>query len=83
MQALDGALHVIIVVHADLTDRLFRDRVIERWRHSNNQALVPPEWITDSDPRLTTAPVGRAKMATTRASKCLSDERSHRRVAWM
>ncbi|MFF3691392.1 hypothetical protein [Streptomyces sp. NPDC002187] len=32
---------------ADLADPLFRDHVVERWRYSNNQALVPPEWITE------------------------------------
>ena len=46
-QALDGALQVIVVEHADLADPLFRDHVVERWRYSNNQALVPPEWITE------------------------------------
>lgn len=50
VQALDGALQVIVVEHADLTDPLFRDHVIERWRHSNNKALVPPEWITAPGP---------------------------------
>lgn len=49
VQALDGALQVIVVEHADLADPLFRDHVIERWRHSNNQALVPPAWITDTN----------------------------------
>jgi hypothetical protein len=47
VQALDGALQVIVVEHADLADPLFRDHVVERWRYSNNQALVPPEWITE------------------------------------
>ncbi|MEV7699880.1 uncharacterized protein DUF3732 [Streptomyces avidinii] len=47
VQALDGALQVIVVEHADLADPLFRDHVIERWRYSNSQALVPPEWITE------------------------------------
>ncbi|MEU5385039.1 DUF3732 domain-containing protein [Kitasatospora cineracea] len=46
-QALDGALQVIVVEHADLADPLFRDHVVERWRYSNNEALVPPEWITE------------------------------------
>ncbi|WP_459548548.1 DUF3732 domain-containing protein [Nocardia sp. X0981] len=46
-RALDGALQVIVVEHADLTAPLFRDHVVERWRYSNNQALVPPEWITE------------------------------------
>ncbi|MGN2638818.1 DUF3732 domain-containing protein [Nocardia takedensis] len=46
-QALDGTLQVIVVEHADLTDPLFHDHVVERWRYSNNQALVPPEWITE------------------------------------
>jgi hypothetical protein len=46
-QALDGALQVIVVEHADLADPLFRDHVVERWRYSNNQALVPPEWIAE------------------------------------
>ncbi|MBU2669934.1 DUF3732 domain-containing protein [Actinoplanes bogorensis] len=48
VQALDGALQVIVVEHADLADPLFRDHVVERWRYSNSQALVPPEWITES-----------------------------------
>ncbi|WP_435191807.1 DUF3732 domain-containing protein [Streptomyces sp. bgisy126] len=47
VQALDGALQVIVVEHADLADPLFRDHVVERWRYSNSQALVPPEWITE------------------------------------
>ncbi|MGW2638553.1 DUF3732 domain-containing protein [Streptomyces sp. NPDC001348] len=47
IQALDGALQVIVVEHADLADPLFRDHVIERWRYSNNEALVPAEWITE------------------------------------
>ncbi|WP_328397978.1 DUF3732 domain-containing protein [Nocardia sp. NBC_00416] len=46
-QALDGALQVIVVEHADLAEPLFRDHVVERWRYSNSQALVPPEWITE------------------------------------
>lgn len=46
-RALEGALQVIVVEHADLADPLFRDHVIERWRYSNNRALVPPEWITE------------------------------------
>ncbi|MFF5036184.1 DUF3732 domain-containing protein [Nocardia salmonicida] len=46
-RALDGALQVIVVEHADLADPLFRDHVIERWHYSNNQALVPQEWITE------------------------------------
>ncbi|MBF6250228.1 DUF3732 domain-containing protein [Nocardia farcinica] len=45
--ALDGALQVIVVEHADLADPLFRDHVVERWRYSNDQALVPPDWITE------------------------------------
>ncbi|MFF2619714.1 DUF3732 domain-containing protein [Kitasatospora sp. NPDC058046] len=45
VRSLAGAFQVIVVEHADLTDPLFRDHVVERWRHSNNQALVPPEWI--------------------------------------
>ncbi|MEU6626088.1 DUF3732 domain-containing protein [Streptomyces litmocidini] len=47
VQAFDGALQVIVVEHADLADPLFRDHVVERWRYSNDQALVPPEWITE------------------------------------
>lgn len=47
VQALDDALQVIVVEHADLADPLFRNHVVERWRYSNNQALVPPEWITE------------------------------------
>jgi Protein of unknown function (DUF3732) len=49
VQALGGTLQVIVVEHADLADPLFRDHVVERWRHINNQALVPPEWITEHD----------------------------------
>ena len=48
VEALNGALQVIVVEHADLADPLFRDHVVDRWRHSNNQALVPPEWITET-----------------------------------
>ncbi|WP_035839018.1 DUF3732 domain-containing protein [Kitasatospora azatica] len=47
VEALDGALQVIVVEHADLAAPFFRDHVVERWRYSNNQALVPPEWITE------------------------------------
>ncbi|MEU8512977.1 DUF3732 domain-containing protein [Kitasatospora sp. NPDC048722] len=48
VQALGGALQVIVVEHADLAGPLFHDHVVERRRYSNNRALVPPEWITET-----------------------------------
>ncbi|MFD5559099.1 DUF3732 domain-containing protein [Kitasatospora griseola] len=49
VRSLDGALQVIVVEHADLADPVFHDHVVDRWRHSNGQALVPEEWITEPD----------------------------------
>lgn len=45
--ALDGDFQVIVMEHADLDDEPFRSSVEARWRRSNNQALVPQDWITE------------------------------------
>lgn len=47
IDALDGDFQVIVMEHADLDDEPFRSAVEARWRRSNNQALVPQDWITE------------------------------------
>lgn len=46
VEALDGDFQVIVMEHADLDDEPFRSSVEARWRRSNDQALVPQDWIT-------------------------------------
>ncbi|MGW7421783.1 DUF3732 domain-containing protein [Streptomyces sp. NPDC054813] len=47
IEALDGDFQVIVMEHADLDDEPFRSSVEARWRRSNDQALVPQDWITE------------------------------------
>ncbi|MFJ9692671.1 DUF3732 domain-containing protein [Kitasatospora sp. NPDC101183] len=50
IDALDGALQVIVMEHADLDDEPFRSAVRDRWRRSNGKALVPESWISEEIP---------------------------------
>ncbi|MGY4394757.1 DUF3732 domain-containing protein [Streptomyces sp. TE12347] len=45
LEELDGAMQIIVVEHADLSDPAFSRHVTERWRRSNDSALVPSSWV--------------------------------------
>ncbi|MYS84624.1 DUF3732 domain-containing protein [Embleya scabrispora] len=45
LQELDGNMQVIVMEHADIDAPVFSRHVVQRWRHANDQALVPSTWI--------------------------------------